>query len=139
MAKITVTYEYDPEKLKDGAYAALLQEHMHTLVKFEIQKALNAVPQVEQKIKAFEDIATLPPEVIQHILRNISKDKLVKAMKGADRAFIKAVEENLSVESFKLLMMDMSAYYLLRVRDIDAAQNEILKIVNEYYSDLESE
>lgn len=138
MAKLTITQEYDPAKLNDSAYVYLLCEHMKVLVELEIRKAMDGEISPEPKVKCFEDIALQPADVIQHLLRNISKNKLVLAMKGASRDFLKVVEQNLSEQSFKLLAMDMNAAYMIKIREIDEAQQEMLKIVNDYYSSIES-
>lgn len=132
MAKFTITQEYDPSKLNDETYTSLLREHMKALVDLEILKALNGEQSAEPIVKCFEDITSQPADVIQHLLRNISRSKLVLALKGASRDFVNVVGQNMSPETFKLLMMDMEASYMIRIRDIDEAQTEMLKIVNDY-------
>ncbi|RMF12342.1 MAG: flagellar motor switch protein FliG [Alphaproteobacteria bacterium] len=74
----------------------------------------------------FEDLAKLDPGGIQTLLRNIDKDRLALALKGASDTLRDLFFSNMSERAAKILREDMEAMGPVRLRDVDEAQMEIV-------------
>ncbi|GHF22609.1 flagellar motor switch protein FliG [Kordiimonas sediminis] len=74
----------------------------------------------------FEDLAKLDPSGVQTLLRNIDKDKLALAMKGASDTLRDLFFSNMSERAAKILREDMEAMGPVRLRDVDEAQMEMV-------------
>jgi flagellar motor switch protein FliG len=83
-----------------------------------------------ERIKAlmftFEDLQKLDPGGAQTLLRAIDKDKLAIALKGASDTLKDLFFGNMSERAAKLLREDMETLGPVRVRDVDAAQMEMV-------------
>lgn len=74
----------------------------------------------------FEDLAKLDPGGVQTLLRNIEKDKLAMAMKGASDTLRDLFFSNMSERAAKILREDMEAMGPVRLRDVDESQMEMV-------------
>lgn len=74
----------------------------------------------------FEDLAKLDPGGVQTLLRNIEKDKLALALKGASDTLRDLFFSNMSERASKILREDMEAMGPVRLRDVDEAQMEMV-------------
>lgn len=74
----------------------------------------------------FEDLAKLDPSGVQTLLRNVDKDKLALAMKGASDTLRDLFFSNMSERAAKILREDMEAMGPVRLRDVDEAQMDMV-------------
>ena len=74
----------------------------------------------------FEDLAKLDPSGVQTLLRAVEKDKLALALKGASDNLRDLFMSNMSERAAKLLKEDMASMGPVRLRDVDAAQQEMV-------------
>lgn len=74
----------------------------------------------------FEDLAKLDPGGVQTLLRNVDKDKLALALKGASEPLRNLFFSNMSERAAKILREDMEAMGPVRLRDVDEAQMEMV-------------
>lgn len=74
----------------------------------------------------FEDLANLDPSGVQTLLRNVDKDKLALAMKGASDTLRDLFFSNMSERAAKILREDMEAMGPVRLRDVDEAQMDMV-------------
>ncbi|WP_417518081.1 flagellar motor switch protein FliG [Minwuia sp.] len=83
-----------------------------------------------ERIKAlmftFEDLAKLDPAGVQTLLRNIDKDKMGLALKGASDSLRDLFFSNMSERAAKILREDMDAMGPVRLRDVEACQMEMV-------------
>lgn len=70
----------------------------------------------------FEDLAKLDPGGVQTLLRNVDKDKLALALKGASDSLRDLFFSNMSERAAKILREDMEVMGPVRLRDVDDAQ-----------------
>lgn len=86
-----------------------------------------------EKIRAlmftFDDIAKTDDKGLQTILREVEKDKLVVALKGADEDLKDRFLNNMSERASKMMREDMDNMGPIRVKDVDEAQTEIVTVV----------
>lgn len=88
-----------------------------------------------EKIKAlmftFEDLQKLDPGGTQTLLRNVDKDKLATALKGASESIKELFFENMSERAAKILREDMAAMGPVRLKDVDDAQMEMVNLAKD--------
>jgi flagellar motor switch protein FliG len=88
-----------------------------------------------EKIKAlmftFDDLQRLSGPALQILMRNIDKDKLPLALKGAAEALREMFFKNMSERAGKMLREDLAALGAVKLRDVDEAQNAIVLAAKE--------
>ena len=70
----------------------------------------------------FDDLVRLDPGSAQTLMRQVDKDKLAVALKGASEAVRQFFLGNMSTRAAKMLVDDMQAMGPVRLRDVDEAQ-----------------
>lgn len=80
-----------------------------------------------ERIKAlmftFEDLGKLDASGVQTLLRNVEKDRLALALKGASEVIRNLFFQNMSERAGKILREDMEAMGPVRLREVDEAQS----------------
>jgi flagellar motor switch protein FliG len=76
----------------------------------------------------FDNLADVDDKGIQALLREVSSDVLVIALKGADEGIKEKVFKNMSKRAAELLRDDLEARGPVRVSDVETAQKEVLTI-----------
>lgn len=79
----------------------------------------------------FEDLSQLDPGGTQTLLRNVEKDRLALALKGASDGLRDTFFSNMSERAAKILREDMEAMGPVRLRDVDEAQMEMINKAKE--------
>ncbi len=89
-------------------------------------------PELGEKIQdlmfVFDDLASVDDRGIQALLREISSETLVLALKGADEDIKSKVFANMSKRAAEMLSDDLEAKGPVRLSEVEAAQKEILAI-----------
>lgn len=85
--------------------------------------------QIEDQIFTFEDLLKLEDKAIQLVLRNVTNESLILALKGADAAMREKVFTNMSSRAAEALREDLESRAPVRLSDVEAEQKEILKAV----------
>lgn len=83
----------------------------------------------------FDNLIDVDDRGIQVILREISTDNLVLALKGADNALQEKVFKNMSKRAAELLRDDLEAKGPVRVSEVEEAQKEILTVARRLADD----
>jgi flagellar motor switch protein FliG len=88
-----------------------------------------------ERIKAlmftFDDLIKLDAGSAQTMMRNIDKDKLAIALKGAAEPVREFFFKNMSTRAAKMLVDDMQALGPVRLRDVDEAQSLLVNIAKD--------
>ena len=88
-----------------------------------------------ERIKAlmftFDDLIKLDAGSAQTLMRNIDKDKLAVALKGAAETVREFFFKNMSTRAAKMLVEDMQALGPVRLRDVDEAQGLLVNIAKD--------
>lgn len=79
----------------------------------------------------FEDLQKLDATGAQTLLRNIDKDRLGLAMKGASDKIRDLFFSNMSERAAKILKEDMEAMGPVKLKDVDEAQMEIVNVAKD--------
>ena len=83
---------------------------------------------IEDLMFVFDNLADVDDRGIQSLLREVSSDVLVLALKGADEAIKEKIFKNLSKRASELLRDDLEAKGPVRISEVESAQKEILTI-----------
>jgi flagellar motor switch protein FliG len=88
-----------------------------------------------ERIKAlmftFDDLIKLDAGSAQTLMRNIDKDKLAVALKGANDTVRQFFFTNMSSRAAKMLVDDMQALGPVRLRDVDDAQAMLVNVAKD--------
>ena len=81
---------------------------------------------VKSLMFTFEDLTRIDSQGIQVLLRNIDKDKLAIALKGASETLKELFFNNMSTRAGKIVKEDMDAMGPIRMREVEEAQQYIV-------------
>ena len=81
---------------------------------------------VKSLMFTFEDLTRIDSQGIQILLRNIDKDKLAIALKGASETLKELFFNNMSTRAGKIVKEDMDAMGPVRMREVEEAQQYIV-------------
>ena len=84
--------------------------------------------QIEDLMFVFNNLSDVDDRGIQALLREVSSDVLVLALKGSDENVKEKIFKNMSKRASELLRDDLEAKGPVRVSDVETAQKEILTI-----------
>lgn len=84
--------------------------------------------QIQDLMFVFENLKEVDDRGIQSLLREVSSDVLILALKGADETLQEKIFNNMSKRAAELLRDDLEAKGPVKVSEVEAAQKEILTI-----------
>ncbi len=113
--------------------AANILNFVQGSVEAEIMEAIKDTdPDLSQQIQdlmfVFDNLVDVDDQGIQALLREVSSDTLIIALKGADEAIREKIFKNMSKRAAEMLRDDLEAKGPVRVSEVEAAQKEILAI-----------
>jgi flagellar motor switch protein FliG len=79
----------------------------------------------------FDDLVRLDTGSAQTLMRQVDKDKLGVALKGASEAVREFFLKNMSTRAAKMLVDDMQAMGPVRLRDVDEAQSLLVNLAKD--------
>jgi flagellar motor switch protein FliG len=83
---------------------------------------------IQELMFVFDDLANIGDRSIQALLREVSSETLVLALKGADESVKEKILKNMSKRAGEMLQDDLAAKGPVRLSDVESAQKEILAI-----------
>ena len=83
---------------------------------------------IQELMFVFDNLLDLDDRSIQSLLREISSENLILALKGADEEIKEKIIKNMSKRAAEMLRDDLEARGPVRVSEVEAAQKEILAI-----------
>ncbi|MBU6949881.1 flagellar motor switch protein FliG [Hahella sp. HN01] len=84
--------------------------------------------QIEDLMFVFDNLKDVDDRGIQSLLREVSSDNLILALKGAEEDLQEKIFRNMSKRAAELLRDDLEARGPVRISEVEAAQKEILTI-----------
>ena len=105
------------DRQTEGRFIGLLEE-----------KNKDAADKIRSLMFVFEDLAKLDPGGVQTLLRSIDKEKLALALKGANDEMRNLFMSNMSERAAKIMREDMSSMGPVKLKDVEAAQQEMLTV-----------
>jgi flagellar motor switch protein FliG len=84
--------------------------------------------QIQDLMFVFDDLAEIDSRSVQALLREISSDTLLLALKGSDEGVKEKFFTNMSKRASEMLRDDLEAKGPVRLSEVEAAQREILAV-----------
>jgi len=91
--------------------------------------------QVDRMLLVFEDLKDLSDRDIQTILKHISSDDLVKALKGASDEIGERFFANMSQRAAEIMREDMEVMGPMKLSDVEESQQGVLKVIRKLDDD----
>ncbi|WNO07921.1 flagellar motor switch protein FliG [Teredinibacter sp. KSP-S5-2] len=118
-----------------GGYktAAEIVNNLESSISNELLESIKEIDeetgvQIQELMFVFENLKDVDDRGIQSLLREVSSDVLILALKGADDELQDKIFSNMSKRAGELLRDDLEAKGPVRVSEVEAAQKEILTI-----------
>lgn len=113
--------------------AAEIMNHLDTGVETDLMESIKEIDedlgnQIQDLMFVFEDLKKVDDRGIQALLREVSSEVLILALKGSDEELQEKVFKNMSKRAAELLRDDLEAKGPVRVSEVETAQREILTI-----------
>ncbi|MBI2380945.1 MAG: flagellar motor switch protein FliG [Gammaproteobacteria bacterium] len=84
--------------------------------------------QIQDLMFVFDNLLDVDDRGIQTLLREVSTETLVKALKGADEALREKIFKNMSKRAAELMRDDLESMGPVKVSEVEGSQKEILAI-----------
>jgi len=92
------------------------------------ERSADSAEKIKSLMFTFDDLMSLDAGGIQTILREVDKEKLAKALKGASDEMKDLFMSNMSERAAKIMKEDMETMGPVRVREVDESQTYIVGI-----------
>jgi flagellar motor switch protein FliG len=90
-----------------------------------------AAERIKSLMFTFEDLGKLDAAAIQTLLRNVEKDQLCIALKGASETVRNYFFSNMSSRAANMMKEDMEALGPVRLKDVDDAQSTMVNVAKD--------
>ncbi len=118
-----------------GGYkvAAEIMNNLESTVEAELMDAIKEIDeemgtQIQDLMFVFDNLKEVEDRGIQALLREVSSEVLIVALKGADEELQDKIFKNMSKRAAELLRDDLDAKGPVRISEVESAQKEILTI-----------
>tara|TARA_R110002072_G_scaffold31735_18_gene97753 strand:- start:68933 stop:69949 length:1017 start_codon:yes stop_codon:yes gene_type:complete len=113
--------------------AAEIMNNVDSILESDIMTAISEVDEelaveIQDLMFVFDNLADVDDRGIQTLLREVSSEVLITALKGADESMQEKIFKNMSKRAAELLRDDLEAKGPVRVSDVETAQRDILTI-----------
>jgi flagellar motor switch protein FliG len=104
-----------------------VQKEMEKKIIEELDQSHAALSQqIQENMFIFENLMEIDDRGIQALVREITSDTLVVALKGADPALQDKIFRNMSKRAAELLRSDLEAKGPVKLSDVEAAQKDVV-------------
>jgi len=111
----------DMLKTLDGKVSKNILEHLR-------EKDPELFEQVDSQLLVFEDFTALSEKDIQTVLKHVSSEDLVRALKGASDELREHFFSNMSARAADIMREDMEVMGPLKVSDVEKCQRALLEV-----------
>jgi flagellar motor switch protein FliG len=93
------------------------------------QEAPDLAEDIKKHMFVFENITMLDDRSIQRVMKEVDSKELALALKGASEAVKQRIFKNMSSRAADMLREDMSVSGPVRLRNVEEAQQRIVKLI----------
>lgn len=116
------------DKVAAGIVNAMKPEHGEAMLEEIKERNADLSQRIEEMMFVFDTLLEVDDRGIQALLREISNELLVVALKGCDPEISDKILGNMSKRAATLLREDMDAKGPIRLSDVEQSQKEILDV-----------
>ena len=134
MSNLARTSRRDSHEMMADIFNSLDRQTENRFVSALEERNREAAERIKALMFTFDDLRRLTPQHIQVLLRNVEKDKLPLALKGASETVRTLFFSNLSERAGRMLQDDIAALGPVKLRDVDDAQAGIVTLAKQLAS-----
>ena len=127
MSNLARTNRRDPHDMMAEIFNSLDRNIEAKFIGALEERNRDAAEKIKSLMFTFDHLAQLDPSAVQTVLRAFDKDKLGLALKGANEGMKELFFSNMSERAAKILREDMASMGPVRLRDVDEAQQLMVK------------
>ena len=139
MSNLARTSRRDSHEMMAEIFNSLDRQTENRFVSALEERNREAADRIKALMFTFDDLRRLIPQHVQVLLRNVEKDKLPLALKGASETVRTLFFSNLSERAGRMLQDDIAALGPVKLRDVDEAQASIVTLAKQLASNGEIE
>lgn len=94
-------------------------------------RAPDSATRIRELMFTFDDLISVDAKGIQTLMRNVDKDKLAVALKGASEEMRELFFSNMSERAAKIMQEDMASKGPVRMKDVDEAQMAVVNVARD--------
>jgi flagellar motor switch protein FliG len=126
MSNVARTSKRDPHELIAEVFGYMDRNVEAKYMGYLEEKNADSAERVKALMFTFDDLIRLDQNGLQTLIRNVDKTKLPLALKGAGDSIKDLFFKNMSERAGKLLKEEMMGLGLVRLKDVDEAQSNII-------------
>ena len=124
-----------PTSVNGMSAAAAILNHLNTDLETQLMDSIREIDgelsdKIHDLLFVFDNLLEVDDRGMQRLIREISVDSLVIALKGVDDRVKEKFFKNMSSRAAEMLKEDLDAKGPVKLADVEAAQKEILTIVS---------
>ncbi len=131
MSNLSRTARKDPHELIADLFNSMDRSAEHRFLSGLEERNKQSADRIRALMFTFDDLAYIDSNSIQTLLKGIDKSKLGLALKGASDPLKDLFFKNMSERAGKILKDDMDTMGMVRLKDVDEAQAEIVRVAKE--------
>jgi len=131
MSNLARTNRRDPHEVMAEIFNSLDRNVETRFISALEERNRDAADKIKSLMFTFEHLGLLDPSGVQTLIRNVDKTKLALALKGANDTLKELFFSNMSERAAKILREDMASMGPVRLRDVDEAQQILVKATKE--------
>lgn len=131
MSNLAKTSRRDPHEMMADIFNALDRNTGARFMAALEDRNREGAEKVKAHMFTFDDLLGLDTAGAMVLLRQVDKQKLVVALKGASEEIKNLFTANMSARAAKMLKEDMEALGPVRLKDVEDAQTEIVRLTKE--------
>jgi flagellar motor switch protein FliG len=95
----------------------------------------NVMEEIRKKMFVFEDLLSIPANDIKELLGRADRRQLTIALKGSSDELRRHLLQGMSQRGAAMLLEDMEALGPIKIRDVEAAQEQVIAVVRQLESE----
>ena len=128
MTSLATTARQDPHELMADIFNNLDRNAGDRFMTALEERNRESAERIRALMFTFDDLAGVDPQGIQVLLRQVEKDQLALALKGASDELMELFFANMSERAGKMMKEDMDAMGAVRLTDVDEAQAGVVGV-----------
>ena len=128
MTNLARTAQRDSHELMADIFNSLDRNTENRFMTALEERNRESAEQIKSLMFTFDDLSRVDPAGIQMLLRQVEKDQLAIALKGAGEEVSDLFFSNMSERAGKMLKEDMEAMGAVRLKDVDEAQAAVVMV-----------
>ena len=128
MTNLARTARRDSHELMADIFNSLDRNTENRFMTALEERNRESAERIKQLMFTFDDLIKVDPGGIQTLLRQVEKEQLALALKGASDEVKDLFFSNMSERAGKMMKEDMEAMGAVRLKDVDEAQSAIVQV-----------